>query len=59
MERIIYRLDDNAYPGPIVEIQETYRVARDRLWALKSDPLVRRERARILSRHVEKRFRVS
>jgi deoxyribodipyrimidine photo-lyase len=55
MERMIYRMDDNTYPAPIVDVQESYRAARDRLWALKSDPLVGRERARILRRHIEKR----
>lgn len=56
MERMIYRIDENSYPAPIVDVQESYRTARDQLWALKSDPLVRRERARILRQHVEKRI---
>jgi deoxyribodipyrimidine photo-lyase len=56
MERAMYGLDSGAYPDPIVDVTATYRQARDQLWALKKDPLVRREKARILARHVEKRF---
>ncbi|HAA14521.1 MAG TPA: deoxyribodipyrimidine photolyase [Cytophagales bacterium] len=39
------------YPAPIVDVEETYRVARDRLYALRGDHLVRKERARILRKH--------
>lgn len=56
MERAMYNMADDAYPAPIVDIRESYRRARDRLWALKKDPLVRRERERILRRHVERRI---
>jgi deoxyribodipyrimidine photo-lyase len=56
MEQIIYGLDTKAYSPPIVDVSETYRSARDRLWALKDDSVVRRERKRILSRHIEKRY---
>jgi deoxyribodipyrimidine photo-lyase len=44
------------YPDPIVDLEMTHRLARDKLWALKSDPLISRERERILNRHVERRF---
>ena len=55
MERVMYAGDLDSYPAPLVDITETYRRARDRLWQLKSDPLVSRERERILARHVERR----
>jgi len=40
------------YPAPIVNIEESGRRARDTLWALKRSPRARRERQRILRRHV-------
>jgi deoxyribodipyrimidine photo-lyase len=43
------------YPLPIVDMQESYRRARDCLWGMKKNPLVARERARILARHIEHR----
>lgn len=55
MERVMYGVSERDYPAPIVSVADTYRHARDELWALKKDPLVRRERARILDRHVERR----
>lgn len=55
MERLMYGGELDRYPEPLVDISESYRQARDRLWALKSDALVARERERILSRHVERR----
>ena len=54
MERILYAADGGAYPDPVVDVSESYRRARDTLWALKKDPAVRRERRRILARHVER-----
>ena len=56
MEALIYGLDSRPYSAPIVDVSETYRSARDRLWALKDDPTVRRERERILARHIETRY---
>lgn len=54
MERILYAPDRGAYPDPVVDVRESYRRARDALWALKKNPAVRRERRRILARHVER-----
>ena len=54
MERILYAANGGAYPDPVVDVSESYRRARDTLWALKKDPAVRRERRRILARHVER-----
>ncbi len=59
MERALYLLDDGSYPAPIVDSQVSYRQARDQLWALKDDPLVRKERKRILARHVEQQYKGS
>lgn len=56
MECILYGLDTRPYRAPIVNVSETYRDARDKLWALKDEPLVKRERKRILARHIEKRY---
>jgi deoxyribodipyrimidine photo-lyase len=56
MEQLMYDIDEARYPAPIVDVEHSYRHARDRLWALKKDPAVSRERRRILARHVEKRF---
>ena len=55
MERLMYDGEMSCYPSPLVDIAETYRHARDRLWQLKSDRVVARERERILARHVERR----
>jgi deoxyribodipyrimidine photo-lyase len=40
-----------SYPKPIVDITITYRKARDRIWGLRSNPLVKEERKRILDTH--------
>ena len=56
MERALYGLDQDEYPDPIVDVAETYRRARDVLWAAKDHPVVRSERERILNTHVEQRF---
>lgn len=52
MERQLHPVN---YPEPIVDLKETYQFAKDTLWRLKSGDLVRRERERILDRHVERR----
>lgn len=53
LEQVLHPVD---YPEPIVDLEQSYRHARDRLWALKSEPLIRKERERILNQHVERRF---
>jgi deoxyribodipyrimidine photo-lyase len=40
-----------SYPKPIVDITISYRRARDRIWGLRSNPLVKEERKRILDTH--------
>ena len=52
MERQLHPID---YPEPIVDLKVSYTFARDALWQLKSDQGVRREKARILNQHVERR----
>ena len=52
MERQLHPID---YPEPIVDLKVSYPFARDALWQLKSDHSVRREKARILDQHVERR----
>jgi deoxyribodipyrimidine photo-lyase len=42
------------YPLPIVELSESYRRAQSVLWSMQQDPIVARERARILAKHVER-----
>lgn len=53
MEHTIYNLD---YPEPIVDLAESHQRARNILWALKDDRHIRRERNRILNRHIEHRL---
>ena len=52
LERLLLNAD---YPAPIVDCTQSYRQARDRLWAMREDPRVKREGQRILSQHVERR----
>ena len=53
LEHVLHPVD---YPEPIVNLEISHRRARDVLWEIKSDPLIHRERERILNRHVERRF---
>jgi deoxyribodipyrimidine photo-lyase len=39
------------YPNPIVDIKETYRMARDRIWGMRKNSLVQKEKLRILELH--------
>ncbi|MFN2429766.1 MAG: deoxyribodipyrimidine photo-lyase/cryptochrome family protein [Cryomorphaceae bacterium] len=39
------------YPAPVVDIEETRKIASDRLWGTKKDPEVKSEARRILERH--------
>jgi len=55
MERLFYPPEVSEYPQPIVDVSSTARHAREHLWSLKKDPVVRRERERILARHIEQR----
>ena len=52
MEQQMYAVD---YPQCIVDTQQSYRQARDKLWALRADKKVLAEKQRILARHIERR----
>ncbi len=42
------------YPLPIVELKESARIARDKIWGHKKHPLVQKEKKRLLQKHVNK-----
>lgn len=43
------------YPLPIVDLQESARMARDKIWGHKKHPAVRKEKNRLLNTHVNRR----
>lgn len=43
-----------AYPLPIVDLQESARIARDKIWGHKKHPAVKREKGRLLHTHVNR-----
>lgn len=43
------------YPEPVVDLQESARAARAKIWGHRKHPLVQEERKRILAIHVNKR----
>lgn len=45
------------YPQPIIDLQESARLARDKIWGHKKHPAVIKEKARILNTHVKRRKR--
>ena len=42
------------YPLPIVNLQESARIARDKIWGHKKHPAVQKEKTRLLHTHVNK-----
>ena len=42
------------YPAPIVDLQESARSARTKIWGHRKHPLVQQEKKRILAKHVNK-----
>lgn len=53
MEQSMYGFTLGAdYPAPIIDFEKAHRLARERIWAMRKQPLVKQEGARILSRHV-------
>lgn len=42
------------YPAPIVDLQESARIARDKIWGHKKHPAVRKEKKRLLNTHVNR-----
>ncbi|MEM0954589.1 MAG: deoxyribodipyrimidine photo-lyase [Pseudomonadota bacterium] len=55
LDRVMYGLDADAYPEPVIDTQATFRHARDVLWRWQKDPAVQAEKKRILKRHVDPR----
>ena len=43
------------YPLPIVDLQESARIARDKIWGHKTHPAVQKEKKRLLNTHVNRR----
>jgi len=43
------------YPLPIVDLQESSRIARDKIWGHKKHPAVQKEKKRILNMHVNRK----
>ena len=43
------------YPMPIVDLQESARAARDKIWGHKKHPAVQKDKNRILNTHVNRR----
>ena len=43
------------YPFPIVDLQESARIARDKIWGHKKHPAVQKEKKRLLHTHVNAR----
>lgn len=53
MEQQLYNFElGKDYPEPIVDLQESAKIARDKIWAHRNDPVVRMEGNRILRKHV-------
>jgi deoxyribodipyrimidine photo-lyase len=42
------------YPLPIVDLQESARTARDKIWGHKKHPAVQKEKKRLLRMHVNR-----
>jgi deoxyribodipyrimidine photo-lyase len=53
MEQDLYnfRLGEN-YPFPIIDLEQTTKFAKDRLWGIRKNIEVKAESKRILSKHV-------
>lgn len=53
MEEALYNFAlDRDYPAPIINLSEAAKNARERLWAFRASPAVKRDKARILATHV-------
>lgn len=42
------------YPLPIVDLHESARLARDKIWGHKKHPAVQKEKIRLLNTHVNR-----
>jgi len=53
MEQQFYQFElGKSYPHPIVDLEQTARVARDKIWSHRNDEMVKKEGLRILYKHV-------
>ena len=43
------------YPLPIINLQESSKLARDKIWGHKKHPEVQKEKNRLLNTHVKRR----
>ncbi len=56
MEQILYNLKIGIdYPAPIVDLKESGKIARDKVWGHRSNALVQKESRRILQRHTNRK----
>jgi len=52
MEQQLYHVSiGKDYPAPVVDLQAAHRHAREKLWGMRSHPVVQQENERILGRH--------
>jgi len=50
MDKIFYNID-NSYPAPLINLEESGRIARDKIWAFKKTAAVRKDGQRIIKIH--------
>lgn len=51
MERTMFGLNELRYPSPIIDLENSARVAREKIWSHQKHPVVIAEATRILKRH--------
>ncbi|GAA4230526.1 deoxyribodipyrimidine photo-lyase [Postechiella marina] len=55
MEKIFYNINtDTNYPLPIVNLQASSKLARDKIWGHKKHPSVQKEKKHILNTHINR-----
>ncbi len=53
MEQQFYQFElGKSYPQPIIDLEQTARIARNKIWSHRNDEMVRKEAKRILYKHV-------
>ena len=55
MDRAIHRFGNDAYPGPVVDHLAASKLARKKVWAMRSHALVKSESKRIVATHTRRR----
>ena len=57
MEEEIYKIEiGKDYPKPIVDLSESGKIARKKIWGHRSHPKVIKEKERILKKHTRNDF---